>query len=64
MRMNIAPRWEEVSYRSQMEVYRNYLNDFFKKNGCGSGEPMSFEEFYENNRRKIFKYIRQTYQGA
>ncbi len=64
MRAYIAPRWEEVNYRSQIEVYESYINEFFKKNGHGAGEPMSFEEFSENNRRKIFKYVRQMYQGA
>ena len=60
MRTIIAPRWEEVSIESRMEVYDAYLaqdNDF----GFGT---MSFEEFNEACRFSTFKYVKSLYMGA
>ena len=60
MRKTLAPRWNEVSLKSRLEVYEAYLaqtEDF----GFGI---MSFEEFDEVNRFSTFKYVKSWYMGA
>ena len=60
MRKVLAPRWEEVSIKSRLEVYEAYLaqsEDF-------GFDTMSFEEFDEACRFSTFKFVKSLCMGA
>lgn len=60
MRKIIAPRWEEVSITSRMEVYNAYV----EQNNNFDADIMSFEEFNEACRFYTFKYVKSQYMSA
>lgn len=56
MKKTLCPCWKEVSITSRINVYNAYLATFENPD-----EAMSFEEFDEKNRHKIFKYVKSLY---